>query len=65
MKAKYFQETDTLYLELRVGEVADTRDLDGDTILDYDAAGNVVGITLEHAKSKTGGARVEFETITA
>ena len=61
MKAKYFQDTDTLYLELRDSEVVDTRDLDSDTILDYDAEGNVVGITLEHAKSKIGGERMELE----
>jgi len=65
MKAKYFQDTDTLYLELRDSEVVDTRDLDDDTILDYDADGNVVGITLEHAKSRVGGERVEFEMVTA
>ncbi len=63
MKAKYFQDTDTLYLELRDSEVVDTRDLDSDTILDYDAEGNVVGITLEHAKSKIGGERMELEMV--
>jgi YD repeat-containing protein len=65
MKARYFQDTDTLYFELRAAEVTDTRDLDQDTILDYDAEGNVVGITLEHAKSKVGGGKVEFEMIPA
>ena len=65
MKAKYFKDTDTLYLELRASEVVDTRDIDNDTILDYDAKGNVVGITLEHAKSRVGGERVEFEMVPA
>jgi len=63
MKARYFQDTDTLYFELRDTIVTDTRDLDDDTILDYDAEGNVVGITLEHAKSKVGGDKVEFEMV--
>ena len=65
MKAKYFRDTDTLYLELRDSEVAETRDLDQDTILDYDDEGNVVGITIEHAKTRTGGPRIELETIEA
>ena len=65
MKVRYFQDTDTLYFELHATEVTDTRDLDNDTILDYDAEGNVVGITLEHAKWKLGDEKVEFEMVTA
>lgn len=65
MKARYFQDTDTLYFELRATEVTDTRDLDDDTILDYDAEGNIVGITLEHARSKVGGEKVEFDMYSA
>ena len=34
MKIKYFQETDTLYIEFRAVEVAETKDLDEDTLLD-------------------------------
>ena len=36
MKIKYFQDTDTLYIEFRPAEVAETRDLDENTILDID-----------------------------
>ena len=28
MKVKYFEETDTLYIELKLGEIAETKDLD-------------------------------------
>jgi uncharacterized protein YuzE len=63
MKAKYFEDTDTLYLELRDSRVVNTRDLDEDTLLDYDADGRVVGITIEHAKSRLGGPRIEMETV--
>jgi uncharacterized protein YuzE len=65
MKAKYYEDTDTLYLELRTSEVVDTQDIDDDTILDYDINGNIVGITLEHAKMRTGSERMEWETISA
>ena len=63
MKARYFQDTDTLHLELRDSEVVETRDLDEDTILDYDDQGKVVGITLEHARTRVGGAKIELETV--
>ena len=32
MKVRYFEETDTLYIELRDGSVAETRDLDENTL---------------------------------
>ena len=63
MKATYFKDTDTLYLEFRSSEVAETRDLDQDTLLDLDTHGNIVGITIEHAGCRTGGPRIEFEEI--
>jgi len=36
MKIKYFQDTDTLHIEFRAAEVADTKDLDENTLLDLD-----------------------------
>jgi uncharacterized protein YuzE len=52
MKIRYFQDTDTLYIEFRRAEVAETRDLDEDTLLDLDADGKICGITVEHAKNR-------------
>ena len=63
MKAKYFQDTDTLYLELRDSRVVETRDLDQDTLLDFDGEGKIVGITIEHAKTRLDGPRIELETV--
>jgi uncharacterized protein YuzE len=45
--------------------VAIRRRVDDDTILDYDVEGDVVGNTLEDAKSKVGGERVKLEMVTA
>ena len=47
MKIKYFQDTDTLYIEFQASEVAETRDLDENTILDIDIGGNVCAMTME------------------
>lgn len=51
MKIKYFQETDTLYIELNPTTVADTRDLDENTVLDVDQDGRICGLTIEHASA--------------
>lgn len=52
MKIQYFDDTDTLHIEFRAAKVAETRDLDEDTLLDVDGDGNTCGLTLEHAKRR-------------
>jgi hypothetical protein len=39
MKIRYFEDTDTLYIEFRAAEIAETRDLDENTVLDLDKEG--------------------------
>ena len=65
MKIKYFQDTDTLYIEFREAEVAETRDLDEDTLLDLDKKGNISAITVEHAKERADIPHFSFEQFTA
>jgi len=61
MKVQYFCGTDTLYIEFRAADVAETRDLDENTILDLDAAGQVCGITVEHAKERAELPKFSYE----
>ena len=63
MKIKYFQETDTVYIEFRVAGVAETKDLDENTILDVDRDGNICGITIEHASERTDIPKFSYEQI--
>ena len=65
MKIKYFQDTDTLYIEFRAAEVAETKDLDENTILDLDRSGKICGITIEHASDRTDIPTFSYEQITA
>lgn len=65
MRLSYFDDTDTLYIELRDDEVSETRDLDENTILDIDAAGNIVGITMEQASTRTDLTNLQFSGIAA
>jgi uncharacterized protein YuzE len=65
VKVKYFVETDTLYIEFRAGDVAETRDLDENTLLDVDASGNVLALTVEHASERTGIPEFSYEQVAA
>jgi len=65
MKIKYFQDTDTLYIEFRAAAVAETKDLDEDTLLDLDQKGNICGITIEHASDRTDIPQFSYEQVTS
>jgi uncharacterized protein YuzE len=65
MKIRYFADTDTLYIEFREQPVAETRDLDENTMLDVDAEGNICAITVEHASSRAGIPDFSYEHVSA
>jgi uncharacterized protein YuzE len=65
MKIKYFEDTDTLYIELRAVEVAETKDLDENTLLDLDPEGDICGITVEHARERAELPQFSYEQVTA
>jgi uncharacterized protein YuzE len=63
MKVQYFSDTDTLYIEFQSSQIVETRDMDENTLLDLDAAGNVCAITFEHASERTDVNHVKLEGI--
>ena len=65
MKIRYFQDTDTLYIEFRAAQVSETRDLDEDTLVDLDEQGAVCAITLEHASARADIPALSYEQIAA
>ena len=65
MKVRYFEDTDTLLIEFRDVPVAETRDLDENTVLDLDAKGNIRSITIEHASVRAGAPQFIFEKVAA
>ena len=65
MKVRYFEDTDTLLIEFRDAPVAETRDLDENTILDLDAKGNICSITIEHASVHAGAPQFSIEKVAA
>jgi uncharacterized protein YuzE len=65
MKIRYFSSTDTLLIELRDRPVAETRDLDENTVLDVDQDGNICAITIEHVSERVDIPRFSYEQVTA
>ena len=65
MRIRYFSSTDTLFIEFRDAAVAETRDLDENTVLDLDSAGNICAITVEHASARADIPRFSYEQVTA
>ena len=65
MKVQYFEDTDTLYIEFQSQQIAQTRDLDENTLLDLDADGNVCAITFEHKSQRADISRLQVEGIAA
>jgi len=57
MKAIYDPRTDTLTLELKPGPVAESDEEKPGVILDYDEAGNLVGIEILDASKRVAGVR--------
>jgi uncharacterized protein YuzE len=54
MKVKYFPDTDTALIEFTDREVYETKEIGEDIYIDLDQHGNLVNMTIEHAKTKAG-----------
>jgi uncharacterized protein YuzE len=65
MTIQYFEDTDTLYMTLKNGQVVETRDLDENTLIEFDAQGNLVAITIEHARERAELPDFTFQRVAA
>ena len=65
MKIRYFADTDTLYIQFRPVDVVDSRDLDENTLAEYDAQGHLCAMTLEHASSRADIPHFSYEQVAA
>ena len=52
MKVKYFKDTDTALLEFSDQDVSETREINENIFVDLDRDGNLVSMTIEHAKQR-------------
>ena len=52
MKVNYHPDTDSLYIDLSERPSVDSREVSARIVLDYDAAGDLVGIDIDNASRK-------------
>jgi len=63
MKVKYFPDTDTALVEFSGYEVAETREIGENIYIDLDASGNLVALTIEHARQQANLPNLSYEQI--
>ena len=63
MNIKYFQDTDTLLVAFTNNDVVDTRDLNENILLDIDKGGNIVSMTIEHARQQANMDDFSFQQV--
>jgi len=54
MRVKYFSDTDTAHVEFTDREVYETKEISENIYVDIDEKGNLVSMTIEHAKDNAG-----------
>ena len=52
MKLNYYADTDSLYIDLSERPSTESREISEGVVLDYDSAGNLVGIDIDNASTK-------------
>ncbi len=65
MIIRYFPDTDTLFVEFSERAVSETVDFNEDTLIDLDETGNVVALTIEHARRKVDLTDFSFQQVVA
>ena len=63
MKIKYFADTDTALIEMRKSEIAETLEINENLYIDVDKEGNVVNITVEHARKNMNLPEFSYEEL--
>ncbi len=60
MKIRYFTDTDTALIEFSKESIEETREISENLYIDLDEQGNLVSMTIEHAKEKANISEVSF-----
>ena len=65
MTIQYFEDTDTLYIELSGRPSVESDEISNDVVADFDAKGNIVGLDIEHASDRLDLRTLETEALPA
>jgi uncharacterized protein YuzE len=60
MKIRYFTDTDTALIEFSNASILETKEISENLTIDLDSNGNLVSMTIEHAKEKTNISEVSY-----
>jgi len=60
MKIRYFADTDTALIEFSNESVAETKEISENLYIDLDEKGNLVSMTIEHAKDKASISEISY-----
>ncbi|MCK8604163.1 DUF2283 domain-containing protein [Desulfoferrobacter suflitae] len=63
MRVKYFSDTDTALVEFTDNEVAETREISENIYIDIDSRGNLVSMTIEHARTNARLQEFSFQEV--
>ena len=61
MTLHYYRETDSLYIDLSAAVSSDSQEIADGLVIDFDAAGKVVGIDIQHASERIDLTEVKAE----
>lgn len=65
MQIKYFEDTDTALIEFSDQSAHETREINENIYIDLDRNGNLVGMTIEHAKTQANMNELLFQQMSA
>lgn len=60
MKIRYFADTDTALINFSEAPVTETKEISESLYIDLDEKGNLVSMTIEHAKEKANISEVSY-----
>lgn len=60
MKIRYFSDTDTAHIEFSNKSVVETREISENLYIDLDESGNLVSMTIEHARDKASISEISY-----
>jgi uncharacterized protein YuzE len=63
MEIKYFHDTDTLLINFTDKEIVETRDLTENILIELDKDGNLVSMTIEHAKQQANIGNFSYQQV--
>jgi uncharacterized protein YuzE len=64
MKVRYFSDTDTALVEFVNRKIFETREINENIYVDLDEEGNLVSMTIEHAKANAGLREFSYQEVT-